>query len=741
MKPNRRAPGSVPGRYRSILITLMSAVILAPACTGGSAVPDDAPLIVAASTDRVPPPPPGQSPCDDGNPCTYDIWDGPYCAHEILPDGTPCDDGDVCNGTGRCDPSGTCQMGSPPEIDDGNDCTTDTCDPVTGPQHIPNTGQPCTGGCGVQSTCDSEGVCGAPPLDDGNPCTADLCSPELGVVHKNEPSGTMCDDENPCNGIARCDGFGTCEAGPIAPSGTSCSDGEVCNGVETCSDGRCWPGVPPVAGTSCDDGAECTELDACDGMGACVGITAPAGTSCDDGNACTTGDECDGNGSCEGSAQGAVQCGDGDACNGIETCVAGECVAGAAPSIDDGNPTTLDTCDPATGAVVHTECGTLKLTVPTTVADMVECLYSGPSPVQTGMTSTIDPLLAGAVHGTVLSASHVPLPGTSVTLRVRDGAPPAAPALVPSGYGTTLTRLDGAFDLAVNGGGTYILEYSHPGYLPAQREVTTEAGRFVSTPDVVLKALDPAVSTIEIDPGTTEVQVARASVVTDERGTRQVTVLFKPGTTATLEMPDGTTSALPAGNIHVRATEYTVGPEGPSAMPGTLPPSSAYTYAVDLTVDEAIAAGARSVIFDPPVVAYLENFLGLPAGENIPSGSYRADAALWEVAANGRVVELTGVTNGAAEMNVDADAGAETSAELAAIGIDLDERQRIAELYSTGQTLWRIPVAHFTPWDWNMGYGPAPGSQFPDVDATAGNPGDDACKRRTPSRSPRRRAA
>src|SRR5262249_40878816 len=122
------------------------------------------------------------------------------------------------------------------------------------------------------------------------------------------------------------------------------------------------------------------------------------------------------------------------------------------------------------------------------------------------------------------------------------------------------------------------------------------------------------------------------------RGVRQVALFFAPGTMATLVMPDGSTSALPAGNVHVRATEYTVGANGPEAMPASLPPASAYTYAVDLSLDEAIAAGARSVDFDPPVIAYLENFIGFPAGENVPSGAYRPDAGVWEVGENGRVV-------------------------------------------------------------------------------------------------------
>ncbi|MGG7383124.1 hypothetical protein ACQ7B2_31805, partial [Escherichia coli] len=76
--------------------------------------------------------------------------------------------------------------------------------------------------------------------------------------------------------------------------------------------------------------------------------------------------------------------------------------------------------------------------------------------------------------------------------------------------------------------------------------------------------------------------------------------IFTPGTHAAMRFADNSTK--PLTSLHVRATEYTVGGRGPEAMPGDLPPTSAYTYAVDYTVDEAEEAGAKSVEFDKPVV-------------------------------------------------------------------------------------------------------------------------------------------
>lgn len=87
-------------------------------------------------------------------------------------------------------------------------------------------------------------------------------------------------------------------------------------------------------------------------------------------------------------------------------------------------------------------------------------------------------------------------------------------------------------------------------------------------------------------------QAARGNVVTDSDGTRQATILFTQGTQAEMVLADGSTQ--PLTSLHVRATEYTVGANGLNTMPGALPPNSGYTYAVELSVDEAIAAGIKT---------------------------------------------------------------------------------------------------------------------------------------------------
>lgn len=72
--------------------------------------------------------------CDDGNACT-----GPgecvngACLAAPTAEALGCSDGDACNGFEACDPaSGTCLVSTPLFCEDGDGCTIDTCDPLTG---------------------------------------------------------------------------------------------------------------------------------------------------------------------------------------------------------------------------------------------------------------------------------------------------------------------------------------------------------------------------------------------------------------------------------------------------------------------------------------------------------------------------------------------------------------------------------------------------------------------------------
>jgi cysteine-rich repeat protein len=190
-----------------------------------------------------------------------------------------CDDDNLCNGTETTDPlTGVCSPGTPPNCDDGDPCTTDSCDPTLGCVYV----NPCddSDACNGVETCEpTTGACisGTPPnCDDGNICTSDSCNPATGCVHANP-----------------------------------CSDNDACNGLETCDPGTgaCSPGTPP----NCDDGNVCT-TDSCNAATGCVHVnnTDP----CDDGTRCTINDVCQ-TGVCSGTE---MPCDDGDLCNGVEVC-------------------------------------------------------------------------------------------------------------------------------------------------------------------------------------------------------------------------------------------------------------------------------------------------------------------------------------------------------------------------------------------------------------------------------------
>ena len=332
----------------------------------------------------------------------------------------------------------------------------------------------------------------------------------------------------------------------------------------------------------------------------------------------------------------------------------------------------------------------LDRTVATTMEAATSFLYTGPNAVQTGVApGTIQPVRAAAIRGRVLDRAGEPLPNVVVTVL---GHPE---------LGQTVSRADGVFDLAVNGGSTLTLVYEKRGHLPAQRQAEVPWQDYRSIEDVILVGLDPVATRVELGAGT-EAQVARGGTVHASEGPRTATVIFDPGTEASLELPDG--SQQPVGAITVRATEYTVGDDGAKAMPATLPAASAYTYAVELSADEAIAAGAEHVRFSKPVAVYVENFLGFPVGTPVPVGWYDHQRGMWVPERDGRVIRVLATASGMAELDTDGDGAGDSDDQLARWGIDPAERRRLAGIYAPGQTLWRAQMNHFTTLDLNWPY-------------------------------------
>ena len=357
---------------------------------------------------------------------------------------------------------------------------------------------------------------------------------------------------------------------------------------------------------------------------------------------------------------------------------------------------------------------TLNPTQSTSLMEATSFLYTGSDPIQTGVpVDTIDESRSAVLRGKVFDKQNNPLPGVTITIKDHPE------------YGQTVSRTDGMFDMAVNGGDLLVIDYRKTDFLPVQRRVDTEWKDYLWADDVVMVQLDSQVTTIDLT-SSAPMQVAQGGQVTDADGTRQSTLMIPQGTIASITLPDGSTQVLTTLNI--RATEFTVGDNGLESMPGPLPPESGYTYAVELSVDEALAAGAQKidgadVNFNQPVPFYVDNFLNFPAGEVVPVGFYDPDKSAWIPHPDGRVIEILSINNGLAEIDIDGSGNAADATALATLQITPAEQASLATTYTAGTSLWRTLISHLSTWDCNWPYGPPNDAAPPGDDIGVTNSG------------------
>lgn len=114
-----------------------------------------------------------------------------------------CDDGDACNGAEICAPGGKCAAGTPPELDDGNSCTVDFCDPKKGVVHeggagpavkiCASTAAPCPTGYYRRRTLICDPVCGTncPFCVNGFSCE-EACVAQVQVCCASDPCTKAC---------------------------------------------------------------------------------------------------------------------------------------------------------------------------------------------------------------------------------------------------------------------------------------------------------------------------------------------------------------------------------------------------------------------------------------------------------------------------------------------------------------------------------------------------------------------
>ncbi len=378
------------------------------------------------------------------------------------------------------------------------------------------------------------------------------------------------------------------------------------------------------------------------------------------------------------------------------------------PGDDAGDASASDSGDAQPDAPQGSEAGpalppgpTGPSLPPATAYDIytaTQFLYTGSSPEQSGVAAgTIQRATVGVVRGAVTARDGSPLSG--VTIRVL-GHPE---------YGQSTSQANGGFDLVLNAGSTVTLDFVLTGYLNAQRSVVTRLRDFVAAPPTALVALDATVTTVNLTSNT--MQVALGSKVQDQSGARQAILMFPSGTQATMDLPDGGTA--PLNTLSVRATEFTVGATGVAAMPGTLPPTSSYTYAAEISVDEAMNAGATKVTLSQPVPLYVDDIVGFGPGIAVPAGYYDRAQAKWVASDDGLVVKILSTNGGVAAIDLDGSGTAASSTTLGTLGISNEELTRLAALRSAGDVLWRTPLTHFTPWDCNWPNAPPKCAAYP----------------------------
>ena len=259
-------------------------------------------------------------------------------------------------------------------------------------------------------------------------------------------------------------------------------------------------------------------------------------------------------------------------------------------------------------------------------------------------------------------------------------------------YGSVITDSNGSYTIPSEGGLSLTMRYAKQGYTTIDRKVYAPVQDWVRSPDVTMLALDSKVTTIDLNNNTPQIHIS--TKVTDNRGSRSTTLVFDGVSRATVIAPDGSARIL--HSIDVRATEF----KTPDSMPSDLPKESAFTYCSDLSIDGT--NDDDEILFDAPVVMYVNNFLGFEIGEIVPVGYYDRKDGAWKASDNGVVIKLLDTDNDGIVDALDSN-GSDTPNDLDGDGSFVDEVAGLQNNpeYVAGKSYWRAEMMHLTPWDHN----------------------------------------
>ncbi|MEN8246344.1 MAG: RHS repeat-associated core domain-containing protein [Thermodesulfobacteriota bacterium] len=295
-----------------------------------------------------------------------------------------------------------------------------------------------------------------------------------------------------------------------------------------------------------------------------------------------------------------------------------------------------------------------------------------------------DPERFSMITGIVHDKAGIPIENVSVNI------------LDNPEYGTAYTNADGRFSIPVEGGGSLVAVFSKQDYLEVHRRISIPWNDVAETAPIQMTTIDQAYTVAAFDGDPQTIIRHRSSEVSDQWGARACTLVLT-GDNRAFSVDEHGNDIQELETITVRATEYTT----LASMPAELPPNSAYTYCAEFSVD-----GARNVRFDKPVFAWVNNFLGFEVGEVVPAGFYDRDQGLWVPVDNGRVVRLLDMNGDGVSDALDAD-GNGVADDINSDGNFEDEIKGLEDSshYPPGTTFWRMPLAHFSPGDFNKPFG------------------------------------
>lgn len=322
----------------------------------------------------------------------------------------------------------------------------------------------------------------------------------------------------------------------------------------------------------------------------------------------------------------------------------------------------------------------LDRTVATTVSESAAYLYTGGNPLQKGVAlHAIDARRVAMLRGRVIDTGGAPLSGVRVS--IKDHAE----------FGYTYSRGDGVFDIAVNGGTRWVLNYDLAGRVLAQRAIAPGWQRYVALPDVGLIQISPKTTAVHAE--SAEVQLILGDTARDELGERTPLVVMDPNTAANAMLADGQT--LPLNELHVSVTEYPLTDRNVYS-PGSAVSAGGLQYGLEFAVTEADALGAEHVAFSTPVSVYVENLAELTTGTKLSIEHYDRALGQWEPGDKGSVVEVLDASGGIATLDSDGDNQADSSEQLELRGIGEHDRRALAARYKAGQKLWHAELRHFS---------------------------------------------